>query len=114
MNLICKMERRITKDALVSSLPMVFGEADYNGLKIEVKESSYCHAWSDKANTTSPRNFGITKAYSRYKDTSSTYKRQNDVYVFCLNTCQNTRYSSPLDLISWRFFIFKTSVINEL
>lgn len=86
----------------------------YNGLKIEVKESSYCHSWSEKANTTSSRVFGITKAYSRYKDTSSTYKRQNDVYVFCLNSSQDKRYSSPLDLGCWRFYIFKTSVINEI
>lgn len=85
----------------------------YRGKRIEVKETSYYHSWqSDEEPKSNVRNFGINKAYSVYQDSSSKYERQNDIYVFCLNTGMTKSESNPLNLNNWEFYIVKTSVIN--
>ena len=43
----------------------------------------------------------------------SSYERQNDIYVFCLNTGTNEEESYPLDMANWEFYVVPTSVINE-
>ena len=87
----------------------------YKGKRIEVKASSYYHAFKEYLNTPiSPiRVFGITKAYSKYKDKNSSFERQNDIYVFCLNTGETAEESNPLNLKNWEFYIVPTSFINE-
>lgn len=86
----------------------------YRNTRIEVKETAYMHAWqTDEKEKSQARIFGITKAYSQYKNQSSKFERQNDIYVFCLNTGMTRAESDPLVLEHWEFYIVPTSVINE-
>ena len=87
----------------------------YKNVRIEVKETSYFHAWqTDEEPKSKTRNFGITKAYSEYQDNTSELKRQNDIYVFCLNTGETRATSNPLQLMNWEFYIVPTKTIDEL
>ena len=85
----------------------------YRGKRIEVKETGYFYSWQKDGKTSDVRNFGITKAYSKYKDNASSFERQNDIYVFCLNTGRTMEESNPLDLGHWEFYVVPTYVINE-
>ena len=86
----------------------------YRGKRIEVKETSYYHSWqTDEEPKSKARTFGITKAYSEYQDNTSKFERQNDVYVFCLNTGETKTDSNPLQLEHWEFYVIPTSVIND-
>ena len=90
-------------------------DINYREKRIEVKTSSYYHAFKKYLHTpiSKKRVFGITKAYSNYKDKNSSYERQNDIYVFCLNTGNTDVSSDPLNLNNWKFYIVPTEVINE-
>lgn len=86
----------------------------YREKRIEVKETSYYHSWqTDEEPKSKVRSFGITKAYSKYQDNTSKLERQNDVYVFCLNTGETKSDSNPLQLEHWEFYVIPTLVINE-
>lgn len=85
----------------------------YKGYKIEIKSTAYYHSWRTDGKVSSRRTFGITKAFSRYKDSTSEYKRQNDIYVFCLNLGNTKEESNPLHLENWQFYVIPTSLINE-
>ena len=89
-------------------------DIDYRGKRIEVKETSYYHSWqTDEEPKSKVRSFGITKAYSKYQDNTSELARQNDVYIFCLNTGETKADSNPLILEHWEFYVIPTAVINE-
>lgn len=88
----------------------------YRGLRIEVKETSYYHSFNQEGKVSQQRSFGITKANGSYDPQISgntDFCRQNDVYVFCLNTGYTKEDSYPLNLNNWEFYIVPTSVINE-
>lgn len=88
-------------------------DINYKGRRIEVKETAYYHSWRSDGKVSAQRTFGITKAYSRYKDPTSEFKRQSDIYVFCLNTGESKESSNPLYLENWRFWIVPTETINH-
>ena len=91
-------------------------DIDYQGKRIEVKQTSYYHSWQEKianGKISQQRTFSITPAFTRYKDSTTSYERQNDIYVFCLNTGTNEEESYPLDMANWEFYVVPTSVINE-
>ena len=71
-------------------------DINYKGRRIEVKETAYYHSWRSDGKVSAQRTFGITKSYSRYKDPTSAFKRQSDIYVFCLNTGETKETSNPL------------------
>jgi hypothetical protein len=86
----------------------------YKGLRLEVKETSYYHSWqTDEEPKSKQRVFGINKAYSKYQDNTSEYARQNDIYIFCLNTGNAKADSNPLQLEHWEFYVIPTSTINK-
>lgn len=89
-------------------------DMNYRGKRIEVKETGYYHSWRTDGKISQQRTFGITKAYSLYKNRHSEFKRQNDIYVFCLNTGETKEASNPLILENWRFWVVPTSTINRL
>lgn len=89
-------------------------DMNYRGKRIEVKETGYYHSWRTDGKISQQRTFGITKAYSLYKNRHSEFKRQNDIYVFCLNTGETEEASNPLVLENWRFWVVPTSTINRL
>lgn len=87
----------------------------YRSKRIEIKETSYYHAWqTDDEPKSRKRSFGITKAYDDYTDQKSEYRRQNDIYIFCLNTGDTKASSNPLMLEHWEFYIVPTYMINDL
>ena len=87
-------------------------DINYRGRRIEVKETAYYHSWRKDGKVSAQRFFNISKAYSRYKDSTSEFKRQNDIYVFCLNTGETKETSNPLDLDNWRFWVVPTETID--
>ena len=89
-------------------------DINYRGKRIEVKETSYFHSWRTDGKVSKQRTFGINGAYTKYKDNSSVFKRQNDIYVFCLNTGETQEESNPLELAHWRFWVVATPTINRL
>lgn len=89
-------------------------DIEYRKKRIEVKETGYFHSWNKPGEKRSKqRTFGITKAYSKYKDNTSSYERQNDIYVFCLNTGNEREDSNPMELSNWEFYVVPTKIINE-
>jgi hypothetical protein len=88
----------------------------YRDVKIEVKATAYYHLWNDQAKISKQRTFGITKANGAYDSSvcgNNEFCRQNDIYVFCLNTGETKEASYPLNLDNWEFYIVPTSFINE-
>lgn len=85
----------------------------YKNTRIEIKTTSYYHSWSPDGKISNRRVFGISKAFTKYKDSTSEFKRQNDIYIFCLNTGNTREESNPLHLENWQFYIVPTKVINE-
>lgn len=87
----------------------------YRNYRIEIKQTSYYHPWNENAKISNVRRFGITMANSNYEsvDGENKYERQNDIYVFCLNTGETRADSNPIDLNNWEFYVVPTSVINE-
>lgn len=87
----------------------------YRDKRIEVKTTTYYHPWRPDGEYSEDRRFGITKAYSKYKDNTSSFERQNDVYVFCITTGRETQESAdPSNLDNWRFYVVPTSKINSV
>ena len=89
-------------------------DMNYREKRIEVKETGYYHSWRTDGKVSQQRTFGITKAYSRYKDNTSEFKRQNDIYVLCLILGETKEASNPLILENWRFWVISTATINRL
>ena len=96
-------------------------DINYRGMRIEVKETSYYHTWNKDGKVSSARSFGITKANSRYAESATgkledgkenVFERQNDIYVFCLNTGNTKEESNPLNLDNWEFYVIPTKIIN--
>ena len=87
----------------------------YRECRIEIKETGYYHSWNEDGKVSMQRMFGITKANSNYESSAeeNKYERQNDIYVFCLNTGTTKETSNPMNLNNWEFYIVPTSVINE-
>lgn len=86
----------------------------YRDKRIEVKQTSYYHPWNEGGIVSVQRTFGITKANSNYDSPGKNrFERNNDIYVFCLNTGNTREESYPLNLNNWEFYIVPTSYINE-
>ncbi len=88
-------------------------DINYRGRRIEVKETAYYHSWRTDGKVSEQRTFSITQAHSSYKVKSSALGRQNDIYVFCLNTGKTQEDSNPLVLDHWRFWVVPTEIINQ-
>ena len=91
-------------------------DVSYRDKRIEVKETSYYHSFNEEGKVSNVRCFGITKANGSYDPSNSgnnEFCRQNDIYVFCLNTGDTRNTSYPLNLNNWEFYIIPTAVINE-
>lgn len=88
-------------------------DINYRGKRIEVKETAYYHSWRTDGKVSEQRTFGITQAHTVYKNKTSSTGRQNDIYVFCLNTGITQVESNPLVLEHWRFWVVPTETINQ-
>ena len=81
----------------------------YRDKRIEVKETGYFYSWQEDGKISQQRTFGIAPALGPNK----VRERQNDIYVFCLNTGTNEEESNPLEMDNWKFYVVPTSVINK-
>ena len=90
-------------------------DIDYRNKRIEVKQTSYYHSFNKPGVVSKQRSFGINKTNSNYEyvNEKNCYERQNDIYVFCLNTGDTAESSNPLNLENWEFYIVPTRIINE-
>ena len=88
----------------------------YRDKKIEVKATAYFHLWNSDGKVSNQRTFSIAMANGSYdtpKSGNKDFCRQNDIYVFCLNTGETKEKANPLNLNNWEFYIVPTSVIND-
>lgn len=88
-------------------------DINYRNARIEVKSTAEYHCWTMPEDKPTPRIFGITPAHSGYKDTSTDYTRQSDIYVFCHNTGKTAEESKPNKLEKWNFYIVTTEEIDQ-
>jgi len=83
------------------------------GLKIEIKSSSYLQSWEQ--NKFSKILFGIKPTVTWQNDDKKRagLKRQADLYVFCVLSHKDKDTVNPLDLSQWDFYLLKTAILNE-
>lgn len=85
-----------------------------NGLKIEIKSSSYLQSWEQKE--LSKIVFGIqpTVKWEETANKRTTQKiRQSDIYIFCVLSHKDKTTVNPLNLSQWDFYILETKILNE-
>lgn len=84
-----------------------------NGLKIEIKSSSYLQSWDQSE--LSKIIFGIqpTTVWDNDNKRSNEAKRQADIYVFCILSHKDKTTVNPLDLSQWDFYILPTVVLKD-
>lgn len=101
-----------------------WGECDiiYNGLRIEIKCSSYLQAW-ERPSLSKPV-FSIAKTvncdigesedgYRYIGRNGSPPQRRSELYIFCLFAATERERAYPMDLNQWEFYIVPTKLINE-
>ena len=83
------------------------------GLKIEIKSSSYLQSWGQAE--LSKITFGIqpTAAWDSSEGRSKEIKRQSDIYIFCVLAHEDKKTVNPLDLNQWDFYILSTAILNN-
>lgn len=84
------------------------------GVKIEVKSSSYVQSWAQ--DRLSDINFGIAPSYAwdpEIGDFEGEPKRHADVYVFALLAHKNQSTIDPMDLDQWEFYVLPTAVLDK-
>ena len=85
-----------------------------NGLKIEIKSSSYLQSWEQVK--LSKIIFGIQPTsdwdYSINKRNKEKI-RQSDIYIFCVLSHKDKNSVDPLNLSQWDFYILETKILNE-
>ena len=92
-------------------------DVEYRGRRIEVKTTAYYQKKKKKWGISKARSFGIAPANSAYETENrkeNRYERQNDIYVFCLNTGNTREESNPLQLLNWEFYVVPTAKINQV
>ncbi len=81
-----------------------------NGLRIEIKSSSYLQSWEQTK--LSKIIFGIQPTYGERANQDEKF-RQSDIYVFCVLAHQDKDSVNPLDLSQWDFYILETKILDE-
>ena len=83
-------------------------------IKIEVKSSAYLQTWPQIELSTILFSIRQARAYD-YENIilNEEVKRQSDVYVFCVENCQDQDIVNPLDLSQWDFYVVATRTLNE-
>ncbi len=84
-----------------------------NGIKIEVKSSSYLQTWKQK--DYSKPIFRVPKTLAwNYEENiyDKEKKRQADIYVFALLAHKDKDTVNPLDTSQWEFYVISSEVID--
>jgi len=84
------------------------------GIKIEVKSGSYLQSWAQKELSKISFSIGKTKGWeAATNEYSDEFKRQADVYVFCVLSHQDKETIDPLNLAQWDYYVLSTEMLNE-
>lgn len=84
-----------------------------DGVKLEIKSASYLQTWVQSRLSAISFDIAPTKGWNAStNEYSSEFKRQADVYVFCLLHHQEKSTLDPLDLDQWTFYLLPASVLN--
>ncbi len=111
------VSRALGIDKAENSLVWTGYDMSYRSKRVEVKASSYVHFWN-KNKTSEQRSFSIAPTSNYYwfgnadRD-GKELSRQNELYVFCLNTNRDTQNNNPLRIDDWDFYVVPTFLINE-
>lgn len=89
-------------------------DIDYKGKRIEVKATAYYHSWRKEGEYSDSRTFSIAETFGQHNERKDERERQNDVYVFCLNTGKNQKDADPFEMSHWEFYVVPTSIINSI
>ena len=85
-----------------------------DGLKIEVKSSSYLQTWHQRRLSTITFGIQPTRLWDALTNSMvGELQRQADIYVFCVLAHREPETLDPLSLDQWEFYILATSVLNE-
>lgn len=85
----------------------------YNGKRVEVKATAYYHSWRRDNKYSLQRSFSIAETVGQHNEKKDIPERQNDVYIFCLNTGKTRTEADPFEMSHWEFYVVPTSVINR-
>ena len=91
-------------------------DLSYRSKRVEVKSTSYVHPWNKKR-VSQTRQFSIAPSsnyywYGRLDGNGDKLARQNELYIFCLNTNQDIENANPLVIDHWEFYVIPTYIIN--
>lgn len=84
-----------------------------DGIRVEVKSSSYLQSWEQKKH--SNIEFGIqpTHGWSDTDGFEQEKKRQADAYVFAILAHKDKATVDPLDLGQWEFYVLPTETLDQ-
>lgn len=94
----------------------VSNSTEFLPCRIEVKSAAYVQAWEPHPGTTPRISFSIAPA--KVPDEIGDYRpdaerqRNSDIYVFAIYTA-TTKEQNIFDMSLWKFYVIKTSVLNE-
>lgn len=93
-----------------------YSNSEYLPCRIEVKSAAYLQAWEPHPGTTPKISFSIAPA--KVPDEIGDYRpdaprqRNSDLYVFAVYTAAG-KEQNIFDMNLWKFYVIKTSVLNE-
>lgn len=86
-----------------------------DGIKVEVKSSSYLQAWKQSKPSKIVFSIAASKSFDSHTGLySDSPGRPSDIYVFCLFNCQDRTEACPRNLDQWTFYLMATREINRL
>lgn len=85
-----------------------------SGIKLEVKASGYVQSWTQPKASVPRFDIGLKRGWDASTNSYATdLGRAARVYVFALHVHADRASIDPLDVAQWRFFVLRTSVLNE-
>ncbi|MBR4235892.1 MAG: hypothetical protein IKR85_07505 [Clostridia bacterium] len=93
-------------------------DISYKSKRIEVKSTAYVHTWNKKK-VSKVRTFSIAPSnnyywFGRLDRNGKELARQNELYVFCLNSNKDISNADPLVVDDWDFYVVPTFRIDAL
>ncbi len=85
-----------------------------NGVKVEVKSSSYIQSWLQEK--LSSIKFSIKPTYgwdAKNYIVADSKSRPSDIYVFCVLNHKDKSTVDPMNMEQWDFYILATVVLNQ-